>query len=77
MIIKKSMFNNFYNFSFDDDMLSEWTKKLESVRLTSKSLPLLHMTVQFILDKFLQPVLNLKSKILLKTLEDEADDNTP
>ena len=73
---KESMFNKFHNFLFDEDMLSEWIKMLESLRITSKFLPVLQMPMQLIKDKFFQIVLNPENKILLQTLEDETDDNT-
>ena len=56
---KETMFNKFYNFSIDEDMMSEWVKMLKCLRIVDQSSLVLQMTVQFILDKFLQFSLKL------------------
>ena len=69
------MFNKFYNFSIDEDMMSEWVKMLKCLRIVDQSSLVLQMTVQFILDKFLQFSLKLRNELLLPAIKDEINED--
>ena len=44
------MFNKFYKFLIDEDMMSELVKMLKCLGIVDQSSSVLQMTVQFILD---------------------------
>ena len=71
---KESMFNKFYNFSIDEGMLSEWVKMLKCLGIVVQSPVVLQMTVQFILDKFLQFSLKPRNELLLPAIKDEINE---
>ena len=48
------MFNKFYNFSVDEDMMSELVKLLKCLGIVDQPSVVLQMAVQFIIDKFVQ-----------------------
>ena len=67
------MFNKFYSFSIDEDMLSERVQILKCLGIGDQSSVVLQMTVQFILDKFLQFSLRLQNELLLPAIKDEKN----
>ena len=70
---KKIMFNKFYNFSIDEDMLSEWVKMLKCLGIVVQSSVVLEMTVQFILEIFHEFSLKLRNELLLRATKDKIN----
>ena len=67
------MFNKFYNFSIDEDMLSEWVKMLKCLGIVVESSVVFQVTVQFILVIFPQFNLKLRNDLLLSAIKDEIN----
>ena len=55
-------------------MLSEWVKMLKCLGIVVQSSVVLQMTVQFILDKFLQFSLKLRNELLLPAIKAEINE---
>ena len=70
---KKIMFNKFYNFSIDEDMLSEWVKMLKCLGIVVQTSVVLEMTVQFILEIFHEFSLKLRNELLLRATKDKIN----
>ena len=70
---KKIMFNKFYNFSIDEDMLSEWVKMLKCLGIVVQTSVVLEMTVQFILEIFHEFSLKLRNELLLRAIKDKIN----
>ena len=70
---KKIVFNKFYNFSIDEDMLSEWVKMLKCLGIVVQSSVVLEMTVQFILEIFHEFSLKLRNELLLRAIKDKIN----
>ena len=71
---KETMFNKFYNFSVDEDMMSELVKLLKCLGIVDQPSVVLQMTVQFIIDKFLQFSLKLRNELFLPAINDEINE---
>ena len=56
---REIMFNGYYNLTIDDDMLAQWAKLINAMGIEQQSPIIMQMTLQFILDKFLQLSLKL------------------
>ena len=54
--------------------MSEWVKMLKCLGIVDQSSVVLQMTVQFILDKFLQFSLKLRNELLLPAIKDEINE---
>ena len=54
-------------------MMSEWVKMLKYLGIVDQSSVVLQMTVEFILDKFLQFSLKLRNELLLPAIKDEIN----
>ena len=67
------MFNKFYNFSIDEDMLSEWVKMLKCLGIVVQTSVVLEMTVQFILEIFHEFSLKLRNELLLRATKDKIN----
>ena len=67
------MFNKFYNFSIDEDMLSEWVKMLKCLGIVVESSVVFQVTVQSILVIFPQFNLKLRNDLLLSAIKDEIN----
>ena len=67
------MFNKFYNFSIDEDMLSERVKMLKCLGIVVESSVVFQVTVQFILVIFHQFSLKLRNDLLLSAIKDEIN----
>ena len=61
--------------STDEYMTSEWVKMLKCLGIVDQSSVVLQMTVQFILDKFLQFSLKLRNELLLPAIKDEINED--
>ena len=61
---REIMFNGYYNLTIDDDMLAQWGKLVNAMGIEQQSPIIMQMTLQFILDKFLQLSLKLRKSIL-------------
>ena len=70
---KKIMFNKFYIFSIDEDMLSEWVKMLKCLGIVVQTSVVLEMTVQFILEIFHEFSLKLRNELLLRATKDKIN----
>ena len=71
---KETIFNKFHNFLIDEDMLSQWLKMLKCLGIAFQSSLVLQITVQFVLDKFLQFNLKLQNELLLTAIKDEINE---
>ena len=71
---KQTIFNKFHNFLIDEDMLSQWLKMLKCLGIVFQSSLVLQITVQFVLDKFLQFNLKLQNELLLPAIKDEINE---
>ena len=71
---KETIFNKFHNFLIDEDMLSQWLKMLKCLGIVFQSSLVLQITVQFVLDKFLQFNLKLQNELLLTAIKDEINE---
>ena len=71
---KETIFNKFHNFLIDGDMLSQWLKMLKCLGIVFQSSLVLQITVQFVLDKFLQFNLKLQNELLLTAIKDEINE---
>ena len=71
---REIMFNGFYNLTIDDDMLAQWAKLINGMGIEQQSLIIMQMTLQFILDKFLQLSLKVRNSILHAVAEPKEKD---
>ena len=67
---KETIFNKFHNFLIDEDMLSQWLKMLKCLGIVFQSSLASKITIQFVLDKFLQFSLKLQNELLLPAIKD-------
>ena len=61
---REIMFNGYYNLTIDDDMLAQQAKPVNGMSIEQQQPISMQMTLQFILDKFLQLSLKLRNSIL-------------
>ena len=68
------MFNGYYNLTIHEDMLAQWAKLMNGMGIQQQSPIIMQMTLQVILDKFLQLTLKLQNSILHAVADPEEKD---
>ena len=71
---REIMFDGYYDLTIDVDMLAQLAKLINAVDIEQNSPIIMQITLQFILDKFLQLGLKLPNSILHAVIDPEEKD---